>query len=157
VLVLCHGNINRSPLAGAVLEAMMGGPEYVRSRALKPNAQGPATKKVREFASLRGFDLSQHRAQTVSVDDMMWADLVVYMDGGNLKRIQNQFPAVLDKSYCLAHAIGQARIPDPAFMKRGSSKLNQVLADIMECAQNLACQLGLNVIQGTLPKPSWSR
>jgi protein-tyrosine-phosphatase len=132
VLVLCHGNVCRSPLAGAVLARVLGAVR-VRTAGVKPGARGPAAKKVREYAAARGHDLSAHRAREVTPDDYLWAGLVVYMDAGNRSRMSPH-----ENPVCLATYAGCDRIPDPAFTPRGP-KLTALLDLVVRAAE--ACGL----------------
>lgn len=131
MLVLCHGNICRSPLVGAVLEATLGSGS-VRTRACKDyggKTPPPAAKKVREYAQDLGYDLGQHRAKTVEQEDLAWADLILYMDTGNRERMKEFMPTdSWGKARCLGVYIGAESIPDPNFVPRGE-KL-RVLLDL---------------------------
>lgn len=134
--MLCHGNTHRSPLAEAVLASVVGD-ERVRSRGVKPNAKGPAAKKVREYAERNGWDLGQHRAGTVTADDLAWADLILYMDEGNLRRL-NAMGVADDRLKCLAEYVGITKISDPAFTPRGpdlEELLDLVVSSSLACAK----------------------
>lgn len=141
MLVLCHGNVGRSPLAGAVLSRALGS-ERVRTAACKnygglsgpPKTFPPAQKKVREYASLHGYDLSQHRACNVSQETLDWADLILYMDGRNRKLMQNFMNTKnWGKAKCLASYAGAEEIPDPGFIPRGV-ELETILDLVVEAA-----------------------
>lgn len=127
VLVVCHGNINRSPLCAAVLARH---PELeVRQAALKswrrPDWRDePASKKMRDAAIELGLNLERHRSTAISQELLRWAQIVIYMDGGNKARLE----AMLDEAgdfttelRCLGEFADPpvGRIPDPAFIKRG--------------------------------------
>lgn len=102
VLVLCHGNVNRSPLCQYLLQESLG--REVRSAGVKPDARGPASRKLRRWAAARWEHLShdkrmwklyervtslleQHRARPLTDDLLLWADCIVLMDNGNLTRL----------------------------------------------------------------------
>lgn len=141
VLVLCHGNINRSPLCHAVL-ALHGIP--VRSAGFV-NPGRRASKKMRDAAAALGIDLSEHRSQVITPEMYEWAELVVYMDGGNRDRLQEfAFPLPLAReSVCLARfaETPTARIPDPAFIKRDTPEFTAVVQLIKSCSETLAKKL----------------
>lgn len=140
VLVVCHGNICRSPLAWVVLVGELGA-KHVRSAACKPyygkKTPPPAAKKIRDYATLHGYDLGQHRAKSVTPSDLLWADVVVYMDGGNLTRLKLIPGFVGTNAKCLGEWVGLPRIPDPNFIPRGE-KLNKVLDDVVLAAKRCA-------------------
>lgn len=140
VLVLCHGNICRSPLVGVVLEAVLGS-ERIRTRACKSYESGkapPAAKKVREYAQGLGYDLNQHRAKTVLSEDLEWADLILYMDRGNRERM-GEFMTSSDweKARCLGEYLGVESIPDPNFVPRGE-RLRELLDLAVRAAEACA-------------------
>lgn len=142
VLVVCHGNTHRSALAHAVLAGKLGD-ERVRSCGVKPGAKGPAAKKVREWAATKGYDLSNHRAREVSEDLLRWvnededrpAGIILYMDGGNLLRLETKHPGL--ELTCLAGYLDQTRIPDPAFIPRGP-QLDTILELVVACSEECA-------------------
>ena len=81
ILVICHGNICRSPFAAAVL-AYRVKPRGIR--VLSAGLVGPgrqATSTARAAARSRGIDMSEHRSQLVTPSLLAQVDLVVVMDG----------------------------------------------------------------------------
>lgn len=94
VLVLCHGSVNRSPFAHALIQRER--PVWdVRVAGLKTHAGRPATPKAKFAASKIGLDLSEHRSVPVEPEMLYWAERVLYMDGGNEKRLK----ALIDEHY----------------------------------------------------------
>jgi protein-tyrosine phosphatase len=85
ILVVCMGNICRSPLAQVMLEAeatrRLGLNEavWVRSAGVRGLGGQPATAEIREEASLRGLDLSRHRGAGLAAADLLDPDLVLTM------------------------------------------------------------------------------
>lgn len=147
VLVVCHGNINRSALAAAVLSQER--PEWeVRQAALKAwNNPGwrpeRAPLKMREAALQRGHDLEAHRSRAITEEDLEWADAVLFMDGGNHRRLQaiRPTPGPGRQWVNLGTMVGQSRIPDPNFMRRGSEEFLAVVDLIMEASHAAAQKL----------------
>jgi protein-tyrosine-phosphatase len=133
VLVLCHGNINRSALAAAVLQAER--PDWeIRQGALKAH-NNPAWRperaplKMREAAAERGYSLEEHRSRAVEDADFDWADIVLFMDGGNHKRMIAIRPEPgPGKGWVnLGSYADLPRIPDPNFMRRGSPEFLEIV------------------------------
>lgn len=116
VLTLCHGNRFRSPFAAGLLKRQCPKLGVESAGMRKPIGNYPAGKPAREAAVLRGFDLSEHRAQGLSPSLVRWADIILYMDGGNYKRLIDQFPSARLKSKCLATYVDRTRIPDPNYL-----------------------------------------
>lgn len=135
VLVLCHGNRFRSPLAGAVLSGLLGA-DRVRTAGVKPDCKGRASPKVREYAETLDLDLNDHRSRTVTAEDFEWADVVVYMDEGNRTRAL-AMGASESKLVCL----GDPKIHDPGFLRRGP-KLTAILDMIVARCRYLTTERG---------------
>lgn len=86
VLVLCTGNINRSQFCALLIRTAR--PDWeVRSAGLKTKDGRLTTPKARRAAEARGLSLEGVRSTAVTLDMVRWADLVLYMDGGNEKRV----------------------------------------------------------------------
>lgn len=141
VLVLCHGNINRSPLCAAVLG--YHGINVKSAGFVGPNKR--ASKKMRDAASPKGYSLSGHRSQLLTPELMEWADLVVYMDNGNHKRLkafEEEHPvASRVKWVCLGSYACRPRVPDPAFMRRGSQEFKETVELIIKASGALAMEI----------------
>ena len=110
---------------------------------MKLNGGGErAAKKMRDAALGHGVDLQYHRSMPITYERLLWAELVVYMDGGNLKRLQALSPEPLPNQLwvCLGSYADPpvGRIPDPAFMRRGSAEFERVVNQIYGASTNLA-------------------
>lgn len=143
VLVMCHGNINRSPLCHAIL-AKYEGLEVQSAGFVNPNRR--AAKKMRDAALEIDINLEDHRSQLISTELLTWADVVVIMDGGNSKRLQafiEENTAGIVHSVRLGHYANVLveRVPDPAFIKRGTQEFHDVFSLILEASHNLAKKL----------------
>lgn len=135
VLVLCHANRWRSPLCAALLRKAR--PDLdVLSAGFKESGHRAALpiREVGEGMGV-GLDLAEHRSTKVIRLMVDQADLVIYMDGGQRKRLlelcgkmdvgENDdgfYVGVPDPKWkCLAWYVGEQRIPDPAFLGRGEA------------------------------------
>ncbi len=138
VLVLCHGNINRSPAAAAVLARFkdLG----VRSAGFREGGER-ASKKMREAMSARGYDLSAHRSRRVTREDVDWAERILVMDNGNARRFVAEFPDIGPQYLGLWAIPPVAKIPDPVFLPRGP-EFERVVDLIVQAARNFGIQQG---------------
>jgi protein-tyrosine phosphatase len=114
VLVVCAGNICRSPTAEAVLRLL--GSEHpsaaleVRSRGTEDwNVGRRAHPAMTRVAAARGYDLSGHTAAQVTADDLAWADDVLVMDDQNRRRLVAAFPDLVQH----VRLLDASGIPDP--------------------------------------------
>ncbi len=83
MLVLCTGNLCRSPLAGAILERMAGErgvPVEVRTRGLMAVEGKPPPPETLRAAREAGLDLSGHLGRRLNAEDLEWADRVLVME-----------------------------------------------------------------------------
>jgi len=137
ILILCHGNINRSAACAAVLRKQH--PTWDIKSAGFVNPGRPATRKMREAMADRGYDLSEHRSQLVTTQLVAWADRVIIMDNANMRRFQESYPWYyqLEKVIRLGSVKNLVRIPDPNYMKRDSEEFNGVVELIIECTREI--------------------
>ena len=111
ILVLCIGNICRSPLAQVELARALPGRE-VWSAGLQALVGQPADPTSLAIAREQGLDLSQHRAQQVTPWMCQAADVVFVMESAHLPMLEAQVPTVRGKAYRLGH-FGNFDIADP--------------------------------------------
>ncbi|HYD52784.1 MAG TPA: hypothetical protein VEA99_09165 [Gemmatimonadaceae bacterium] len=92
VLVVCYGNVCRSPYLEAALRRAL--PEDVRVRSAGfVGPDRPVPDVSAEVAMRRGLDLSPHRSQLLTPDLVRGADLVLVMDAQQADAVQLQFGA----------------------------------------------------------------
>ncbi len=98
VLIVCMGNICRSPMAQFVLEkqaAQAQLPATVRIDSAGTQASGSGERPdPRAVAALlrRGYEMGRHRARRVVAQDFDKFDLILAMDADNLKALQKICP-----------------------------------------------------------------
>ena len=97
VLVVCLGNICRSPMAQRVLSAVArerGLAGRVEVESAGTHAGGWQSTDLRALASLAraGYDATARRARRVAAADFERFDLVLAMDGDNLAALQQRCP-----------------------------------------------------------------
>lgn len=115
ILVLCTGNICRSPLAAARLRQAVeakGGDIDVRSAGLGALVGHPADTNALVVAKARGLDLSDHVAQQLNPGLIHWADLILVMEHHQRSYLIEQLPTISGKVLLFGHWIGE-EVPDP--------------------------------------------
>ncbi len=105
VLLVCTGNICRSPIAHGVLldrsERLMGGEIEVRSAGTWAGGGSPATPEAVAAAADLGIDISAHRSSRFTSDLAGWADIVITMTAEQAAEVKHEVPDAADKTFTL--------------------------------------------------------
>ena len=103
ILVVCVGNICRSPMAEALLKsALRGQDEYtVESAGLGALVGHHAAEYSLELMDELGEDISEHRARQIHPDMVRDADLVLVMEAGHKRAIDDADATARGKVYRL--------------------------------------------------------
>ncbi len=142
VVVMCHGNICRSPYAAALLQSHLERWERPRTvlsagfiwpgRAPPPHAQAAAASN--------GVDLSAHRSCLISEEIVRGAELILVMEAAQRRRLQSMFdwfegPVLLLGDFDPG-PIDTRTIRDP--IDQPQSVFDAVYARIEACCRELA-------------------
>jgi len=106
VLVICHGNVCRSPFGQVALARRLPSLE-VRSAGLDVGEPGAADATATAVASERGVSLAEHRSQAASDALIEWADLVLGMQGRHAAELVRRWPAAATRVRLLGHFLGE--------------------------------------------------
>ncbi|MDR1760663.1 MAG: low molecular weight phosphotyrosine protein phosphatase [Fibrobacter sp.] len=112
ILVLCTGNICRSPTAEYLLREELGDGYTVKSAGLGALVDSPADPMAVAVAARHGIDLSSHRAAQVTMDMLKWADLVLVMEAGQKSELLNKYPWLDGKIFRYGEP-EKVDVPDP--------------------------------------------
>ena len=131
VLLVCMGNICRSPTAEAVLcvKAEQAGLAIVFDSAGTESyhiGDPPDPRSVRH-AKVRGYDLSGLRARQVHAADFHTFDLILAADELNLRELRRRCPA--DRHSILKLFLDDVALPDPYY---GESDDFEKVLDLVE-------------------------
>ena len=148
VLMVCLGNICRSPTAESVLRAKLEvaglGEQVVVDSAGTGDWHigNPPDLRSQRHASQRGYDLSARRGRQVAEADFQRFDLILAMDEDNLADLRRLAPEGAHRAELRLFA--HVEVPDP--YTGGAAGFEQVL-DLVETAsdtwvKNLAARLG---------------
>lgn len=91
VLVMCLGNICRSPFAAAVLERSAAGTMLRVESAGFLKSGRSAPEAAQQSALRRGIDMSSHRSRQVTEELVQSTDLVIVMDRGQQRQLADRF------------------------------------------------------------------
>ena len=152
VLLVCMGNICRSPTAEGVVR------KYVENAGLLHSVDvdsagthayhvgEPPDQRSQKAAAKRGYDLSKLRARRVEAGDFLRFDLILAMDRDNLSMLMEACPA--EERYRIklfleyAENLSEKEVPDPYY--GGPAGFERVLDLIEAGASGLVKNLSLS-------------
>ena len=111
ILVVCEGNICRSPMAQALLAAKLPRSRVV-SAGLSAVVGAGADDTAIALLDERGIDLRAHRAQQITRRLCLEADIVLVMDREQRQRLERIYPEVQGRVFRIGEHT-KAEIPDP--------------------------------------------
>jgi protein-tyrosine phosphatase len=117
VLMVCTGNICRSPLAealwrGAFPTPLNGGSPQVASAGISALVGAAAEANVQRLALRDGVDLAAHLARQLEPAMTRAADLILVMEPHHLRHVMQLDATARGKTFLLGHWSGTG-IPDP--------------------------------------------
>jgi len=115
LLVVCKGNICRSPYAQRAAARLLPSTIEVRAAGYFPRGGRPSPPEAVAAASRRGVDLSGHRSVVVDATSVAAASAIAVFDAENRREILRRFPAAAGKVFFLGSFLSTAglQIDDP--------------------------------------------
>jgi len=115
ILVVCTGNICRSPVAQAMLQQRL--PNLtVQSAGLGALVGHPVEAQARQLAEADGLDVAAHEARQLEIGMLTEADLVLVMTDNQRQALASRWPEARGKTLLLGKWLSQQEsvdIPDP--------------------------------------------
>ncbi|NRD69948.1 low molecular weight phosphotyrosine protein phosphatase [Psychrobacter okhotskensis] len=128
ILVVCVGNICRSPIAAALLIDKFP-QKNIDSAGLSAVVGHSADAKAQEVMKADGLDMSDHIAKQIDEELVVTADLILTMSTNQTKWIESRWPHCRGKTFRIGHWIDKD-IMDP--YQHEKSVFETVKKDIVE-------------------------
>lgn len=142
ILVVCYGNICRSPVVERLLRRFLDPKRFeVLSCGLLPREGEPSPADYAREAREIGVDLSDHRSQFITPLLAEWSDLIVLMDRKNHALLTDLGPEAVKKSVWLGawDPEGPLEIPDP--FRASPERTRHILQRMERASRHLAQDL----------------
>ncbi|WPP00344.1 low molecular weight protein-tyrosine-phosphatase [Pseudomonas sp. HR96] len=121
VLIVCVGNICRSPMAVAMLRERCTAPGvHIDSCGLQACVGygiEPTAQEVLDDFQVTGYE---HRASQVTLQQLHWADLVLVMEHNHLRSVIKLAPEIRGKVALIGHWRDDMEIGDPFRRPKGA-------------------------------------
>lgn len=114
ILVVCVGNICRSPTAEAILHHhLQESGIQVSSAGLGALVNHSMDKTALQILRDNGYDWSMHKARQIDAQLIQQNDLILVMEKGHLNAIAEIAPEARGKTFLLSNWNGKNNIDDP--------------------------------------------
>lgn len=141
IIVVCTGNICRSPIAEALLRHYLPSPLVEVSSAGTAALVGqPADTLAQLVMRDNGFDISAHRAQQASLPLLTKMDLILTLDQTHNDWIGGRFPQLAGRTHKLGRWSNNANIADP--YRKPKAAFEQAFAEISRGTEEWVKRIG---------------
>ena len=115
ILVICTGNICRSPIGEALLARLLKEVEgvSVSSAGIGAVPNGKAHPNSLNILAANGMDWSAHRGRQIIKPMLSQVDLILAMDHSHLEWIRERYPEYRGRTYLSGHWSGSEEVSDP--------------------------------------------
>ena len=113
ILIVCTGNICRSPMAEGILRARLPVEKTVSSAGVAAASGEPATPEAIAVMRGHGFDITGHRARQLTRDEADASDLILAADQSHVDWVNRRFPHLRGRVHKLLKWEGNRDVDDP--------------------------------------------
>jgi protein-tyrosine phosphatase len=115
ILMVCTGNICRSPMAEVLLARRLhdrGITAVVESAGIAALVGHGADPMAQALMGARGLDLAQHRARQLTAELLRSFELILVMETGQQRAVEASHPSARGRVHRIGR-IGKFDVPDP--------------------------------------------
>jgi len=151
VLVMCYGNICRSPFAGTLLGRLAAN-KVVTSAGTYLKAGRKSPEEAVEAATAFGIDLTSHCSQVATEKELKLIDLIIVFDRTNWLATRSMCPEVMQRVAYLGAAdpTEPLEVPDP--FGHGIEEFRDCYRRVQRLVERLARSMPEEVPTSTLSK-----
>jgi protein-tyrosine phosphatase len=113
ILIVCTGNICRSPMAEALLRAKLPASCEVSSAGLAALVGEPADALAIQVMKENGYDITAHRARQVVLPFLTASELILALDQTHHTGLLRQYPMLRGRVHKILQWRGNADVEDP--------------------------------------------
>lgn len=114
ILVVCAGNICRSPTAEYVLKSKLVGKNVAVSSAGLTALEGkPADATAKQVAAPHGITMDEHKGRQLTSSIVAQNSVILVMEQRHLTGLCSRYPEARGKTFLLGKWLGDKEVPDP--------------------------------------------
>jgi len=114
ILVVCAGNICRSPTAEYVLKSKLEGKNIKVSSAGLTALEGkPADATAKQIAAPFGINMDEHQGRQLNSSLIAQNSVILVMEQRHLTDLCTRYPEARGKTFLLGKWLNDIEIPDP--------------------------------------------
>lgn len=114
ILIVCVGNICRSPTAEAILKSKLEGLDIeVTSAGLGAMVGKPVDSTAAAIMAEGGLSLPRHKARQITPRMIRSADLILTMENRQIQAVHKLAPEARGKTFLFGRWLGGCEVPDP--------------------------------------------
>lgn len=138
ILVVCIGNICRSPTGEALLKQLLPH-KAIASAGIHAMVDWPADEQAQKEAAKHGVDLSAHIARQLTPELCHDFDLILVMESPHKDMVARIAPEARGKTMLMGHWLSQKEISDP--YRKSDETFALIYRQINEAAHAWAAKL----------------
>lgn len=112
ILVVCMGNICRSPTGERLLQAQFPN-KKIHSAGIIAKENMPANESAIRIAQHHNLSLDNHQSRRLTKELCQEADLILVMENNHVDKVHQQFPETRGKVMLFGQWLNKIEIPDP--------------------------------------------